>query len=293
MQCDLVRKHLVGLAAAAACLCVGADTRVGCLGQPDSYEMCTGCSCYQPNCRTTDASYFSTMCPETGTYTCLMGDERADGTMDMWPASWDAGSGAFVSCDPNGPDPHDPNEAVTTNAGQDDTANLPPAETTTDNATTTTDDHADDWWATDEWEPEPLPPRLCRRTEGVEATVHTTIEGKGVLCVPIDTAPDKGDVVLSLSPAFDDHDLCVWVDDPEWAADERYADCHGWRHHRLIELHCRSSLGGTDVEQVRVEREDEDEDEAIALMACAVPWQAATGGYTLQIGSAEAETHQP
>ena len=156
---------------------------------------------------------------------------------------------------------------------------------TSDNADADADTSSDHlWW--DDAEPEPLPPRRCRRTDSLVDPVAMQIEldgMHGVFCLPIPVSGDgsadmDGDTLVTLTPLSDDHDLCVWVDDLEWESDERYAECHRHRYARLPDLHCWSSRPGTEVDQARIEGD------ATGLMACTVPWQTDAGGHRMTFG---------
>ena len=276
------RKALAAFVATMIVASGYADTTVGCSGQPGDYEMCVGDPCYQRLAtRTPFYRFFTSECDDADSYTCVVGDQRADGTYDMWPAAWDPDSSSYVSCDSRGPTVEVPPEPPTPVPAEDASVPVVDTDASTD----------DSWWDTEE--PEPLPPRHCARTEGLEFVAYHTLEGEGALCVPIvlpvgDTETEGDDreeavVVVALEPAYDDHDLCVWESGEEWESHELYAQCHEWRHSRLPGLHCRSSLGGTDSEQVRVDSN------AGGLMACVVPWQGGTGGYTLSFGAAETQ----
>ena len=97
----------------------------------------------------------------------------------------------------------------------------------------------------------------------------------------IEITEETGPVTVTLVPGSQDHDLCVWEFDGGWADSDRYAQCHGHRHSPPDDLHCRSSNGGTQTDQVEID------DRGGNLMACVAGYQGATGGYKLYIESGE------
>lgn len=97
----------------------------------------------------------------------------------------------------------------------------------------------------------------------------------------IEITEETGPVTVTLVPGSQDHDLCVWELDGDWADSDRYAQCHGYRNSPPADLHCRSSNGGTQTDQVEID------DSGGNLMACVAGYQGAAGGYKLYIESGE------
>ena len=115
-------------------------------------------------------------------------------------------------------------------------------------------------------------PRRCATTDP-QVPLHDNVgeDLSGHQCIEIEAKDSE--VLVTLRFHEQDHDLCVWEHDEDWDERDRYADCHGHRRAHPEDLHCRSSRGGADVEQVRID------DGGDGLMACVVPWQGASGTY--------------
>ena len=114
-----------------------------------------------------------------------------------------------------------------------------------------------------------------RRCEPVKPAAFVAPDAGGIRgsaqCFPIETKASP--VLVTVKPHEQDFDLCIWENDEDWHQNDRYEDCHGHRHNPPAALHCRSSNGGTETDQVRIS------DDGAGLMACVVGYQGARGTY--------------